>query len=171
VKRNKWYSVDESLGNLIYLIPIALVIFRILSSLTGNRKRQAQREAEEAKRTAGQSPAIPAARQTASENEELRKFFKSFGVSEDETLPHWEREKKTQPAPVVRKTPKKPLVKKPVKEPQVLPKPALKNAPVSKKQETIAEPAKKRNFMPQRLSPLQQGLIWAEILGPPKSEA
>lgn len=201
--------MDELFGSVIYLIPIALIIFRVLSSITANMKKNAQQAAgengDQARQTqtdrqapanparqtpAGQTrrlpaegrPQDPAARQTARPaapsaarptssgavpDKVMQEIIRRF-APETANLPHWEREKQTPPRPKPAAAKVPPNFKAPVKtEINVLDLP-IKPRPEPEAQKQAARaPAAPLSF-PAKLSPLQQGFVWAELLGTPK---
>jgi hypothetical protein len=110
--------VEDLLGNLIYLIPIAVIVFRVISAAAGRGKKKDAAQAH-----AQAKSARPAQRQ------ETRQWVKEVSGENDRArmrnlnaLPHWEREAQTKPPvkkPVqpVRKTIAKPLGGGPVSKP------------------------------------------------------
>jgi hypothetical protein len=144
--------MDELFGNLIYLIPIALVIVRVIAAAGNSKKKKppsspSARPAETPRRVPeqGMDPG-------------MREFLRNFGVE-------------APPAPPAPKPRKKVVKEKPKKEP-------VSAAPLfAETQETpeqAGDPGKAvqtepRGLLPVGLSPLQQGFLWAEILGPAKA--
>lgn len=172
--------MEELFGNLIYLIPVALVIFRVLTAITGSKKkRQAQKEA--------QSRETPQSRsRTETADPVMRELLKQFGVSPESAgaeragrqgapavrntsaarnTPHWEREKK----PVPQK--KKPSVHQPLPAagfvPVSVPLSPADSGAARNTANTGAAEQSARVFA--GLNPIQQGFVWAELLGQPRA--
>ncbi|MDR0404007.1 MAG: hypothetical protein LBH35_10530 [Treponema sp.] len=123
--------MEDLFGSLIYLIPIALVIVRVIAA-AGNSK----------KKSASGPPPRPPARAPAA-------------------APARKRAAKAKPVPP-KKEPPKPSWDAPLAAGIQDTSEQTERAP----QTVQAEP---RNPLPRRLSPLQQGFLWAEILGPAKA--
>jgi hypothetical protein len=147
--------MDELFGSLIYLLPIALVIIRVISAAGNSKKKK--------------PPASPSARSSETPQRVpeqgmdpgMREFLRNFGVE-------------APPAPpAAPKPPRKKAVKeKPKKEPvNVAPLFAeAQNDEVLKQTEQAgAVQVEPSGLLPVGLSSLQQGFVWAEILGPAKA--
>jgi hypothetical protein len=207
--------MEELFGNLIYLIPVALVVFRVLSAITGNaKKRQEEEKKTPYSREAQGSPpgrrtsppdmprqkprTMEAAPPEETMDPVMRELLKQFGVSPERSrterpaarqtnparrggsgadtagLPHWEREKK--PAPPKKKQPVRPASAVPAREfSSIFEQPAaaasLSPADSNAARSTVeASPAKQASApLFGALNPLQQGFVWAELLGQPKA--
>ena len=189
--------MEELFGNLVYLIPVALVVFRVLSAITGNaKKRQEEQKKTPYSREAQRSPPVrtppkPRTIETAPPEETMdpvmRDLLRQFGVSPESArterptawrtgsgpdtagLPHWEREKKPIP-------PKK---KQPVRLAPVIPAKELTSMfdqPGAVSLSPADPGAARKTVQAARpapvfaaLNPLQQGFVWAELLGQPKA--
>jgi hypothetical protein len=181
--------MDELFGNLIYLIPIAIVIFRVISAAKGQQKNKQQQKTA--------SGELVKKIQEAQKNPA---YGKALTEATEIFIPPTPQPKPAQ-APPWPDTKKKPAVKKPVKT-------TVKAPPVQPPQgeyrSLLAEifpenaaagtnPAVQpvaSNISPSKqaagptagltsgslpggsihLTPLQQALVWSEILGAPKSE-
>ena len=149
--------MDELFGNLIYLLPIALIIVRIISA-AGNSKKK--------KPPSGPARLDETPRRTPAEDMDpaMREFLERFGVKPPPAAP--------KPAPVRKRAVKeKPQKKEPVKTQDV----SFFDTDMQKQAEQAGDlresaAAEQRGVkLPAGLSPLQQGLLWAEILGPAKA--
>jgi hypothetical protein len=173
--------MDELFGNLIYFIPIAIIIFRVISAAKGQQKKN-------------QPPKQSSGEPVRRIQEEREKPKKEAAVRD--FIP-------PQPGPVQTQVPSWPDTKK--KPPVKKPKPAVKSQPVQPKQgeykslfpgafpESVnrgASPAGQLAAalqeqateavtvtavsvlpgVPAGLTPLQQAFVWSEILGASKSE-
>ena len=157
--------MDELFGNLIYLIPIALIIVRVISA-AGNSKKKTSGPArpgetarpDETPRRAPAEDMDPA----------MREFLERFGVKPPPAAP--------KPAPVRKRAVKEkpaPQKKEPTKTQNIS---LFVDTDTQKQAERAgdlrdAAAAEQRGVpkMPKGLSPLQQGFLWAEILGPAKA--
>jgi hypothetical protein len=149
--------MDELFGNLIYLLPIALIIVRIISA-AGDSKKKKPPQSPPPARSAETPQRVP----EQGMDPGMREFLKNFGV---EVLPA----PPAAPKPIRKKVVKEKPKKEPAKaqatplfaEAQNIPKQAEETAPTLH--------AESAGPLPAGLSPLQQGFLWAEILGPAKA--
>jgi hypothetical protein len=159
--------MDELFGNLIYLLPIALVILRVISAAGDSKKKPPARPVRPAEpRHVEDIPAdIPkptgqaAKRVILQEDMDpgMREFLNRFGVKPVPAAP--------KPVPARKKAAKE----KPVSLPPRKEQPSFAETRDTPKQaEQTVEPAAVPG-LPKGLSPLQQGFLWAEILGPAKA--
>jgi hypothetical protein len=152
--------MDELFGNLIYLLPIALIVVRVISAAGNSKKKKPPSAPGETPRRAPEQERIPGQDMDPG----MREFLKQFGVSPPPA----------RPAPVK----KRPVKEKPKKAPEKAPPLFAEtlNGEVPKQEGQTGNPgqavqAESRGVpkLPVGLSPLQQGFLWAEILGPAKA--
>ncbi|GHV84894.1 hypothetical protein AGMMS50230_05020 [Spirochaetia bacterium] len=180
--------MDDLFSKIVYLIPIALVIIRIVGAAKSKSKNpQQQKSSEELVRKIQESQRNPAYEKALTEEKEVYIPPKPQPAAAAER-PHWER----QEVPVWPNT-KKPAAKKPAAKQS--PKQAVKASAAKTAVPETAFPQKLETNAPaaafpgntdpqnnmragitappgtqRNLTPLQQALVWSEILGPPRSE-
>jgi hypothetical protein len=187
--------MEELFGNLIYLIPVALVVFRVLSAITGSKKkRQEQKEAQN-RETQQSGPRTPVRRPVETTDPVMRELSKQFGISPESAgtekttrqteaarntvrqpvsvprsgLPHWEREKK--PVPQKKKPPVCPVSALPAVE---FTSTSGQAGPLSPADSGGTKSAANTGAAGQSAPVfaalnLRQGFVWAELLGQPRA--
>lgn len=161
--------MDELFGNLIYLLPIALIVVRIISAAGNSKKKRppsGPARPDETVRPGKTARPDETPRRAPVEDMDpaMREFLERFGVKPPPAAP--------KPAPVRKRAVKeKPQKKEPVKTQDV----SFFDTDTQKQAEQAGDlresaAAEQRGVkLPAGLSPLQQGLLWAEILGPAKA--
>jgi hypothetical protein len=160
--------MDELFGNLIYLLPIALVIIRIISAAGDSKKKPPSRpvrpaEPRHVEDISGPNTPKPGTTGQAGKriilqedmDPGMREFLDRFGIKPVPAAP--------KPAPARKKAAKEKPV--PPKKEQPL---FAETRDTPKQAEQTVEPAAVPG-LPKGFSPLQQGFLWAEILGPAKA--
>ena len=154
--------MEETFGNILYFIPIALVItFRIINARNKNARKQ-----EQQKKSTGEL--IRKIKETENDS--------SYSKTSESNRPHWETGeiREIKPGKQVKKS--STAVKKPAKIPPrksaALPSHTttadiFTQIPAAAEAKTVpaAEPQQK---LQAGMTPLQQAVVWSEILGPPK---
>ncbi|MDR2142968.1 MAG: hypothetical protein LBP29_01190 [Treponema sp.] len=155
--------MDELFGNLIYLLPIALIIVRVISAAGNSAKKKPPSS------PSARSSEVPRRAPEQDMDPAMREFLKNFGVEPPPVAA----------SPAVPKQPRKRTAKQkpaPQKKEPAEAQPPLVDPDMPKQAERSGEPvrageAESRGVpkLPAGLSPLQQGFLWAEILGPAKA--
>jgi hypothetical protein len=156
--------MDELFGNLIYLLPIALIIVRIISAAGNSKKKKppsGPARPDETVRSAEAPRRVP----REGMDPVMREFLERFGVKPPPAAP--------KSAPVRKRTVKEKSAlqkKEPVKiQPLFIDTDASKQAEQAEDLGKAATEQRGVPKLPVGLSPLQQGFLWAEILGPAKA--
>ncbi|MDR1307624.1 MAG: hypothetical protein LBK74_08635 [Treponema sp.] len=182
--------MDELFGNLIYLIPIAIVIFRVISAAQGQSKKN-QPQKKPSGEPLGKTREV---RENVYENAPAVKKVPPGGqqsgpVRAQALVPSWPDTRK-KPAAKISKPPAKPKPAQPKQGeyrslfPGAFPESApIEAGPAGQQQATAlaeqaAEPKSTAGVtasgslpgVSAGLTPLQQAFVWSEILGAPKSE-
>ena len=177
--------MEELFGNILYLIPIALILsFRILNAKKNQaRKQQQQQEQQKQKQTGGDTAAekpsvFGGLGELIKKVQELENEPNYGKTGKESYRPHWEtRPVLEQPGKKKKVTPKKSAVRMPsadqsvsvfpdtlAGETKLTPAAIIPAAPVQAAVSGF-------ELLQTRLSgkpPLQQAVIWTEILGQPK---